>query len=128
MSATASTAAPAGDLRGLAARGTLVNAAFEIGLNSLALVKGFIVAAFLTRSEYGIWGILVVVLVSLLWLKQVGIGDKYIQQREGDQQLAFQKAFTLELAFNAIFTLVLAAAIPLVALIYDQPKLIAPGL
>ena len=66
------------------------------------------VAAFLSRSEYGIWGILVVVLVSLLWLKQVGIGDKYVQQREGDQALAFQKAFTLELAFNALFMVVLA--------------------
>jgi hypothetical protein len=59
---------------------------------ALALVKGFVVAAFLSRSEYGIWGILV--LVSLLWLKQVRIGDKYVQQREGDQALAFQKAFT----------------------------------
>ena len=122
MSAS-TTSAPAGDLRGLAARGTLVNAAFEIGLTSLALVKGFIVAAFLSRSEYGIWGILVVVLVSLLWLKQVGIGDKYIQQRDGDQELAFQKAFTLELAFNGLFLVVLAAAIPLAALVYGQPDL-----
>src|SRR3954447_8368024 len=128
MSATASTAAPAGDLRGRAARGTLVNAAFEIGLNSLALVKGFVVAAFLTRAEYGIWGILVVVLISLLWLKQVGIGDKYIQQREADQELAFQKAFTLELAFNTGFMVVLAASLPLVALVYGQPGLVAPGL
>jgi hypothetical protein len=31
-------AAPTGDLRGLAAHGTIVNAAFEIGLSSLALV------------------------------------------------------------------------------------------
>jgi hypothetical protein len=127
MSANA-ISAPAGDLRGRAARGTLVNAAFEIALSSLALVKGFVVAGFLSRSEFGIWGILVVVLVSLLWLKQVGIGDKYVQQREGDQRLAFQKAFTLELAFNAIFFLVLAAALPLVALVYGQPTLIAPGL
>jgi PST family polysaccharide transporter len=119
---------PPGDLRGRAARGTLVNAAFEIGLTSLGLVKGFVVAAFLTRSEYGIWGILVIVLISLLWLKQVGIGDKYIQQREGDQRLAFQKAFTLELAFNGAFLLVLAAAMPLVAVVYGQPALIAPGL
>jgi O-antigen/teichoic acid export membrane protein len=83
---------------------------------------------FLSRSEYGIWGILVVVLVSLLWLKQVGIGDKYVQQREGDQELAFQKAFTLELAFNALFMVVLVGALPLAALVYGQPDLIAPGL
>src|SRR4051794_27482749 len=125
---TETSALPTVGLRGRAARGTIVNAGFEIGLSSLALAKGFIVAAFLSRSEYGIWGILVVVLVSLLWLKQVGIGDKYVQQREGDQELAFQKAFTLELAFNALFMVVLAAALPLVALLYGLPDLIAPGL
>src|SRR3954468_1999075 len=120
---TETSAVPTVGLRGRAARGTIVNAGFEIGLSSLALAKGFVVAAFLTRTEYGIWGILVVVLVSLLWLKQVGIGDKYIQQREADQELAFQKAFTLELAFNTAFMVILAASLPLVALVYGQPGL-----
>ena len=84
-------------LRRHTARGTIVNAVYLIGVSSLGLVRGFVVAAYLTASDYGIWGILVVGLGTLIWLKEVGIGDKYVQQDEADQELAFQKAFTLEL-------------------------------
>ena len=55
-----------------------------------------------------------------------GDGDKYAQQREGDQALAFQKAFALELVFNALFMVV--GALPRVVLVYGQPDLIGPGL
>jgi O-antigen/teichoic acid export membrane protein len=115
-------------LRGHTAHGTLVNAAFLVGLDSLGFVKGFIVAGFLTTGDYGVWGILVVALGTLLLLKQVGIADKYIQQDEPDQRLAFQKAFTLELVLSAAFAVLLIALLPLVALVYGEHKLIAPGL
>ena len=90
-----------GNLRQHTARGTLVNAAYFVGLYSLGLIKGFLVAAFLTRTDYGLWGVLVIGLGTFLWLKQVGIGDKYVQQDDSDQELAFQKAFMLELTFWA---------------------------
>jgi O-antigen/teichoic acid export membrane protein len=115
-------------LREHAARGTLVNTAFLILLSLLGFVRGFMLAHFLTREDYGVWGILVVSLGTVLWLKQVGIGDKYIQQDEADQELAFQKAFTLELLINLIFMLVLAVLLPIFALIYHQWQLIPPGL
>jgi O-antigen/teichoic acid export membrane protein len=115
-------------LRQHAARGTIVNAAFLVGLSSLALAKGFFVAAYLTRADYGIWGILVVGLGTLGWLKQVGISDKYIQQDDPDQEHAFQRAFTLELLFSAAFVVLVVVLVPLYALIYDESRLIAPGL
>ena len=118
---------PEGGVRSMAARGTLVNGAFQIGLNLLTFLKGFIVAAFLTTGEYGIWGILSVGLLTLLWLKHVGVSDKFIQQEEEDQELAFQKAFTLELiVMGALFALMLAA-VPLFALVYGLPELLLPG-
>ena len=40
----------AGTLREHAARGTLVNTAFLVGLSVLGLVRGFILAGFLTRG------------------------------------------------------------------------------
>ena len=115
-------------LRRHAARGALVNTTFMIALSGLSFIRGFVLAHFLTRADYGVWGILAVSLGTLLWLKQVGIGDKYIQQDEDDQELAFQKAFTLELMFSGIFMVLLAAALPLFAILYNQWKLVPPGL
>ena len=86
------------------------------------------VAAFLTREEFGTWAVILVALVTLGWLKQLGIVDKYVQQDEPDQELAFQKAFTLELASSIVFFVVAAIALPLYALAYGHPEIVAPGL
>jgi O-antigen/teichoic acid export membrane protein len=114
-------------LRQHTARGTIVNALYLIFLNVLGLLKGLIVAALISPGDYGLFAILGVALGTLLYLKQVGISDKYIQQDEDQQELAFQKAFTLELIFSAAFFVLLLAAVPLVALVYHLPDLVAPG-
>lgn len=114
-------------LRAFAARGVLINSAFDAGVSVLGLVRGFVLAALLTRSDYGTWGVLVVSLGVLARLKLVGISDKYIQQNEPDQELAFQKAFTLEILMTAAAVVPLAAALPLVALAYGHWSLVAPG-
>jgi O-antigen/teichoic acid export membrane protein len=110
------------------AHGTLVNGAFLALVSALAMLKGLIVAGFLTREEYGVWGILIITLTTLLWIRDVGIGDKYIQQDEGDQEQAFQRAFTLELTVTAAFSLVALALVPVLALLYGREDLIGPGL
>jgi O-antigen/teichoic acid export membrane protein len=115
-------------LRTHAARGTIVNTVYLIGLSVLGLLKGFVLAAFLTRSDYGIWGLTAVAFATLLWLKQAGIGDKYIQQDEPDQEVAFQKAFTFELLLTLAFFVVALPAVPLFALIYGEPRIIVPAL
>jgi O-antigen/teichoic acid export membrane protein len=115
-------------LRRRAARGTLVNGAYQFVLISLGFLRGLVVAAFLSTSDYGVWGILVVSLGTMLWLKQAGIGDKYVQQSEQDQSLAFQRAFTLELVFSAGFAVLFAAVLPVFALVYGQSEIVAPGL
>ncbi len=117
-----------GSLRETAARGTLINSAFLVGLSALALVKGFVLAGFLSRGDYGLWGLLAVSMGTLLSLKQIGIGDKYIQQDDEDQELAFQRAFTLELLLTGGFILLTAAALPLFALLYGVPEMVLPGL
>jgi O-antigen/teichoic acid export membrane protein len=114
-------------LREHAARGTAINAAFLIGLSAFGLVRGFVLAGLLTRTDYGVWGVIVTALGTLLLFKQLGIGDKYIQQDEDDQELAFQKAFTLELLFTGVLVVVVAIGIPLVALLYGTTAIVAPG-
>jgi PST family polysaccharide transporter len=114
-------------LRQRTARGTIVNGAYLVGFYSLALLRGFVVAAFLTPHEYGLWGILAITLGTVIQLKQVGIGDKYIQQSEPDQEAAFQKAFTLELLGALGAVVILLALLPVLGLLYGRSDLLLPG-
>jgi len=106
----------------------MVNAGFEVGLHALSFLKGFLIAAFLTRTEYGLWGILVITIGTLTWLKEVGISEKFVQQEEVDQRAAFQKAFTFDVATNLALMALMLALLPLFAVLYDQWELLPPGL
>lgn len=116
-----------GDLRGLAARGIVINAAFLIALNGLGFIKGFGVAAFLTPVEYGLWGLLAVSFATLYQLISVGVDDKYVQQDSDDQEAAFQEAFTMQVMLCGAFVLLIAAAMPLYAIAYDEWDILLPG-
>jgi O-antigen/teichoic acid export membrane protein len=115
-------------LRAHTARGTLINGAFLAGVSSLGLLRGFIVAGFLTASDYGVWGIVVIAFGTLSWLKQIGVSEKYVQQDEDDQELAFQRAFTVELLANAAFVVLILAAIPLAVVVYGHDEIVGPAL
>jgi PST family polysaccharide transporter len=115
-------------LRGLAARGTIVNSAFMIALFGLGLLQRLVVAAFLTREEFGLWGIILTTLLALTFLKQLGVADKFVQQAERDQEAAFQKAFSLELVISLAFFAFVAAVLPLYGLVYGHMEIVLPGL
>jgi len=117
-----------GGVRRTVARGTVVNAGFLVTVSLLGLVKGVLVAGFLSTEDYGLWGVIAVSVVTLTWLAQSGIGDKYVQQDEGDQEAAFQKAFTLELGFSLGAMVFVALCIPLVGLAYGRTDLLLPAL
>lgn len=119
---------PVTNLRVRTARGTIINSAFRAGLAVLGILNRVAVAAFLTREQFGLWGIILAVLVTTIWLKQVGIADKYVQQRERDQQLAFQKAFTIELGLSCAYFVVCGIFLPLYALAYGHNEIILPGM
>jgi O-antigen/teichoic acid export membrane protein len=112
-------------LRGRTARGTIVNAAFLVAVELLRTLRGFVVAGIIAVGDYGLFGILVVVLGTLLALKSVGVGDKFVQQAEGNQEEAFQKALTIEMGLALIFSALFVVAGPLAAAIYDQDELFA---
>src|SRR5439155_16230610 len=48
-------------------------------------------------------------------------------QDEEDQELAFQRAFTLELLSNAVFIALLAGLLPLFCILYGNWTLLLPG-
>ena len=116
-------------LRNKTARGLLINSGFRVGLACVNLARHVGVAAFVTASVYGLWALLITTLMTLAFLKQVGIVDKYIQQQDDDQVAAFQKAFTLQLVYTLLFVVICAVAIPVYALaVYGRPEILLPGL
>jgi O-antigen/teichoic acid export membrane protein len=119
---------PVAGRRRIAARGVVINSGFLVALGTLNLLKAVVVAGFLTQAEFGVWSIVVLAITLVGVIKQVMVGDKYIQQDEADQALAFQKAFTLELGSAAAMMGVCLLLAPLLAVIYDEPELIAPTL
>jgi O-antigen/teichoic acid export membrane protein len=116
------------DLRRHAARGTLINAAFQVGLALLLLVRRLVAAAFLTAEEFGVWGVLLGALLLIVFIKGVGTADKFVQQDEPDQERAFQKAFTIDLILGGAALVLAVAALPLVAAAYGESQIIVPGL
>jgi O-antigen/teichoic acid export membrane protein len=119
---------PMGDLRHHVARGTIINALFRVGLAGLLLLQRLIVAAFLTAAEFGLWGLVFVALMTVMFIKNAGIGDKFVQQDESDQEVAFQKAFTIELMVTGVMVVVGALAMPVFALVYGRTDIIIPGI
>jgi O-antigen/teichoic acid export membrane protein len=115
-------------LRARTARGTVVNAAFLVSTNGLMLIKGLAVASFLTTAQYGTWGLLMAAFLTILTLGSVGVDDKYVQQDEPDQERAFEIAFTFQVLLGIVFFLAVLVGMPLFALLYGHPGMIAPGM
>jgi O-antigen/teichoic acid export membrane protein len=117
-----------GGLRVGVARGTIVNTLFLLGINALSIAQGVLLAGLLGAREYGLWGLLIISFGTLFALAAVGIDDKYVQQDHPDQQAAFEIAFTLQSMLCGLFTLIALVAIPLFSILYDEPRILLPGL
>jgi O-antigen/teichoic acid export membrane protein len=115
------------DLRSHLARGTMINSAFQVGLSGLGTLERVAVAAFLTREEYGLWGVVLAAIFTFAWLQDLGVGDKFIQQSERNQEAAFQKAFTLQLGTSVGFVALASIGLPIFALAYGHTEIILPG-
>jgi len=117
------------DLRRHTARGMMVNSVYQLTLIGIGVLKGLIIAALLTRADYGLLGVLGLTLWTALSLKnQFGAGNKYVQQSDENQEHAFQQAFTVELIFTAAAVPVSAASVIAFALLSGSTAVLAPGL
>lgn len=117
-----------GGLRARVAGGTIVNTIYLLSINALTMVQGLLLAGLLGAKEYGLWGLLAISFGTLFALAAVGLDDKFIQQDHPDQQAAFEIAFTLQSMLCGAFTVIALVAVPLFALLYDEPRILAPGL
>ena len=117
-----------GGLRARVAGGTIVNTVYLVAVNGVTIVQGVLLAGLLGAGEYGLWGLLAISFGTLFALAAVGLDDKYIQQDHADQEVAFQIAFTLQAMLCGLFTVIGLVAVPLFALLYDEPRILVPGL
>jgi O-antigen/teichoic acid export membrane protein len=117
-----------GGLRDRVAGGTLVNTFYLLAVNGLTMVQGLLLAGLLGAREYGLWGLLAISFGTLFALAAIGLDDKYIQQDHPDQQAAFEIAFTLQCLLCGLFTAIALVAVPLFSLLYDQPRILLPGI
>jgi O-antigen/teichoic acid export membrane protein len=115
-------------LRRLAARGTIINSTFLTAVNLLGMLRGVLVAGILGTRDYGVWAVLIAVIATLFLLKQVGIGERFVQQDEADQEAEFQKAMTLEVAVSLVFVAIGVGFVLVYAAVMDLPEIVGPGL
>ena len=98
----------------------LINGSFLLLAEGVVLVQQLLVARLLTTSQVGLYGIVSITVITLLTLKQVGIDQQYVQQDETDQELAFQRAFTLELTLGVVFAGLIVLLAPAIAVVYGD--------
>jgi O-antigen/teichoic acid export membrane protein len=112
------------ELAGRTVRGVAINVAFLLVVEAAVLAQGLIVARLLGPSDIGLYGIVSITATTLIALKRVGIDEAFVQQDEADQEVEFQKAFTLELALALGFALLILLAAPVLAAVYGEGELL----
>ena len=91
-------------------------------------MQRIIVAKLLLPSQYGLWSAVLLAVLTILFLKNAGVGDKFVQQQEADQERAFQTAFSIDLLLALGCVVIGIVALPLVAAVYGKWQIIAPGM
>jgi O-antigen/teichoic acid export membrane protein len=114
---------PGRSLRSVTARGGVVNAAFLTGAEALVLVQGLLATALLGPSAIGLYGVVTTTAMTIVALRRVGIDEAFVAA-EGDEEIEFQRAFTVELGIGLAGSLVIAALAPVLAALYADSRLL----
>jgi O-antigen/teichoic acid export membrane protein len=118
-------AAERSGLRAVTARGGLINAAFLSGAEGLVLAQGLLATALLGPRAIGLYGIVTTTAMTIVQLRRVGIDEAFVQERAGDEEAEFQRAFTVELAIGLAAALLIAVLAPVLAAAYGDDRLLA---
>ncbi len=118
-----------GSLRTLTAGGVMINAAFNVALQGLALARGFVVAAFIAPSEYGIWALIVVGYYDAR-RAQAGRHRRQVHPagRSGRGARLSEGVHPRGDPDGRVLGPARWRRLPVIALIYRAPEIIAPGL
>src|SRR5436305_2510340 len=115
---------PREELRRRTVRGAVINALFLGGAEALVVIQGLIATILLGPQSIGLYGIVTTTAMTVVALRRIGIDEAFVQQTEEHQEEEFQRAFTLELMVGGAFSLMLAIAAPVVAVAYNDHRLL----
>src|SRR5436305_12629890 len=115
---------PREELRRRTVRGAVINALFLGGAEALVVIQGLIATILLGPQSIGLYGIVTTTAMTVVALRRIGIDEAFVQQTEEHQEEEFQRAFTLELMVGGAFSLMLAIAAPIVAVAYNDDRLL----
>src|SRR4051795_5463410 len=93
---------PMSSLRGLTARGGVLNAAFLSGAEALVLLQGLLATALLGPDAIGLYGVVTTTAMTIVTLRRVGIDEAFVAQSSDDEELEFQRALTVELGLGLL--------------------------
>ena len=116
-------AAPPPSLARMAGRGALVTLGFTIAVQVLLAAQGIILARLLGPGILGLYAIAIAGVGVGGVLKNTGLPQKLVQEREVDLYTAYRVALSLELMLVVGCGALVLGAAPLVAMAYHRPEL-----
>jgi len=111
------------DLKGRSIRGTLVTGTAQVGKFALSLVSVVVLARLLSPEEFGLVAMVATVTGFLRIFKDLGLSTATVQ-REGITHAQVSNLFWINVAVSALSGLLIAAAAPVIAWFYREPRLV----
>lgn len=115
-------------LREHATRGVLISGLWMAAMGVVQTGRNFVLPGVVGPQEYGIWGALLAFGALLAALRTTGTNEVFVGQDEDDQELAFQRVFSIEVTVNTVLTVLTIATAPLLAAMYGNSELLLLGM
>lgn len=104
-------------------RGALVNLGFAVVVQGFTALQVVLVPRLIGPDGIGLYALALGGLAIGNTLKELGIPQKVVQEREVDLHTSYSVAFTLELLLAGTFLLAVVGVAPILAAAYDRPEL-----
>lgn len=103
-------------------KGSAWNMASQVGSQAFNMVFTIIMARLLTPDDFGLFGMVVIVIAFIGYFSEFGMTAVLIQKRDIDE-LDTNSMFWTSVAFSAILYAITFAGAPLIAAFYKEPRL-----
>lgn len=107
----------------VAGRGFVTNLGFQIVLQLVLLAQHLVIPRLLGPENVGLFALALAVVGIGASLKEFGVQEKLVQERDSDFPIAYSVAFTLELLLASVLFAVVIALAPVAAAVFGRDDL-----